>query len=169
LADSISEPEIYIRCKSILQENGWTLLGGEPPDGTDTIPRIELKDSNNKMKGSKGSKKIDLIATKGSRVLLLELKRLYSKNDVLKLDEIKSEDRWLEALMNALMQKRAFQIAGVQEIPDFITYPELLIKCIGLSKYHEFPDDYALIVVKQGDISAYFGDTCGIDQKLFSG
>jgi len=91
----LKEPEIYLLAKRLLKKNDWEIIGGEPPDGTDNIPRIEIHDPNNKNKGSGGSKKIDLIAFKDEKLLLLELKTYFDATDILKLDDIVSKKDWL--------------------------------------------------------------------------
>src|SRR3989344_1915664 len=81
----VSETQIYLTLKKYLPEKGWILVGGEPPDGTNSMPRIELKDDTHLVKGSKGSKKIDLLFFKEGYFLLLELKEMYNFSDVKKL------------------------------------------------------------------------------------
>ena len=149
-------------------ENGWALLGGEPPDGTDNLPRIELKDPNYNGKGSKGSKKIDLVAIKSNYILLLELKKFYSESDIIKLNEIVSKEEWRNALDTALNSKKAFQKAQVSEIPDFVNNKELLIKAVGLSESHAVPNDFLLITVRKDEYQVRIGDLCKIDRDFFS-
>jgi hypothetical protein len=78
----IEENFIYQILKKYLREQNWIILGGEPPAGTNHIPVIEVRDPLNFKKGSKGSKKIDLVAFKSSFFLLLELKPSYSYYDI---------------------------------------------------------------------------------------
>ncbi len=78
----IEENLIYQILKKYLREQNWIILGGEPPGGTIHIPIIEVRDPLNFKKGSKGSKKIDLVAFKSSFFLLLELKPSYSYYDI---------------------------------------------------------------------------------------
>ena len=34
----VSETEIYLKLKKELPKKGWILIGGEPPDGTNSMP-----------------------------------------------------------------------------------------------------------------------------------
>ncbi|VVB57469.1 Uncharacterised protein [uncultured archaeon] len=164
----LNEPEIYVRCKEILRKNGWMLLGGEPPDGTDDIPRIELRDPSNQGIGSKGSRKVDLIGYKQNKILLLELKDHFSAADVSKLDSIVSEERWRQALKGALDGKRAFKKAGLEErLSDLALDPEALVKALGLPEAHAIKDDFVLIVVKPEGYELAFGKLCGTDKDFF--
>ena len=82
------EDEIYILTKSFLMKSGWKIIGGQPPKGTDKYPVIEIKSAANSDKGSLGSFKPDLVATKDSWLLLCECKPGLDLNDVYKLREI---------------------------------------------------------------------------------
>ena len=42
------------KVKEYLQQQSWLILGGEPPEGTNHIPVIEVLDSLNFEKGTKG-------------------------------------------------------------------------------------------------------------------
>lgn len=168
LKENLSESEIYIRAKTILVENGWTLLGGEPPDGTDNLPRIELKNPHYSGKGSKGSKKVDLIAIKSDRILLLELKRFYSESDIKKLNEIFSDEEWRIALDTALESKKVFQRVGVKDVPCFGNNKDLIIRAVGLSKEHIIPNDFLLIIVQKDKYRVRVGDLCKIDKEFFN-
>ena len=74
--------------KEYLSRLDWTVVAGEPPNGTDHMPVFEMHDSDYTGKGSKGSKKIDLLAYKKPYFLLIELKGKYVQSDVKKLDEL---------------------------------------------------------------------------------
>ena len=154
----LTEPEIYMRCKEILIENGWIILGGEPPDGTDNIPRIQLKEESYYGIGSKGSKKIDLVAVKGDRMLLLELKGKYNSSDIKKLNEIASSEKWIKALGIALDDKNVYSIAKTKRLK--IT-KGILVKSIGVSAKHSFPEDF---VIPVSDNQAYkqFGNSVAV-------
>ncbi len=168
LSNEISESIIYVRTKKILNENFWKILGGEPPGGTGIIPRIELKDPTYLGKGSKGSKKIDLIAIKADKILLIELKRSFSYSDILKLNQIVNQKIWRKALMEALLNKRAFKRVKINKIPDFINNKKLLIKSIGLSQYHNFPDDFNLLIIKKDSYDIKIGKNCSISKEFFT-
>jgi len=114
----LTETEIYLRLKLWLREHTWRILGGEPPGGTNDIPIIEIKDSEHKMKGSKGSRKIDLVAFKDSYFILIEVKAIYSYSDIKKLNEIVTERKWRIAFLNALREKRIFELHGIPSLAE---------------------------------------------------
>lgn len=166
----LSEPEIYVYAKLFLSRCGWTLVGGEPPGGTDALPRIEAKDPGFQKKGSRGSKKVDLIAHRDGNLLLLELKPTFHKSDVAKLDELVGSQRWRRAFWEACVERNALQRAGVDpnEVRDGIVSGDTLVKGIGLGEYHEVPDEYALIVVHgEYDIAAHIGTDCPLSERAF--
>lgn len=102
----MNESQIYVSLKRWLKGKGWILLGGEPPDGTNTIPRIEIKDPHYKGRGSKGSKKVDLISYKLDYFLLTEIKPEYSRSDERKLDDIVDKEKYRKGVAIALKDKR---------------------------------------------------------------
>ena len=167
LSNSLSESEIYLKSKTILLENNWIILGGEPPGGTDTIPRIELRDPTYKGKGSKGSKKIDLIAIKEDKLLLIELKSKFAQSDIEKLNLIVSERKWRESLNIALKSKRAFKNNKISKIPDFINNTDCLIKTLGLPYFHSIPNDYLLIIIKETSFELRIGLNCITTIRFF--
>src|SRR6266496_6729349 len=102
---SVSKEEnvVYQKLKKYLQEQNWIILGGEPPGGTNHILVIEVRDSLNFEKGSKGSKKIDLVAYTSPFFLLLELKNSYSYSDIHKLNELMKYPSGREYLLLILL------------------------------------------------------------------
>lgn len=166
----LSEPEIYVYAKWFLNRCGWTLVGGEPPGGTDALPRIEAKDPNFSKKGSRGSKKVDLIAHRDGYLLLLELKPSFHKSDVAKLDELVGSQRWRRAFWEACVERNALQRAGIdaEDMRDGMVSGETLIKGIGLGEYHEVPDEYTLIVVRgERDVTAHIRPECPLSESAF--
>src|SRR4051812_5227569 len=101
----IEENLVYQILKKYLRQQNWIVLRGEPPGGTNHIPVIEVRDPLNFKKGSKGSKKIDLVAFKSSFFLLLELKPSYSYSDICKLNELLKYPSGRESFLNALLAK----------------------------------------------------------------
>lgn len=167
----LSEPEIYVYAKRFLRRCGWTLVGGEPPGGTDALPRIEAKDPEFEKKGSRGSKKVDLIAYRNGRLLLLELKPAFDRSDVVKLDALVGDRKWRLAFWNACVERNALQRAGVDDddIRDRIVSGAALTKGIGLGKYHEVPDEYVLLVVEGAqDATTHIGSECPISEAAFA-
>ena len=137
----LEENQIYQKLKSFLLEKNWKVLGGEPPGGTDHLPVIEIKDSTNKEKGSKGSKKIDLIAFKAPFFLLLELKKSFANSDVIKLDEITQSNEWRKAFLDALNEKRVLDKNEIKlETSQYLSSSNFFIKAIGYNKSEKFSE-----------------------------
>ncbi|MBS1796784.1 MAG: hypothetical protein JSS81_23340 [Acidobacteria bacterium] len=105
---TLEEDEIYIGSKIILQKNGWELLAGQPPNGCDHIPVVEIKSATNTEKGSKLSYKPDLIAHKFGIFLLVECKPVYCETDALKLRDILTDPSRKLMLFNELEQRKIF-------------------------------------------------------------
>lgn len=85
------EMELYISLKRYLKHQGWSLLGGQPPSGTDHLPLIEIKNLIGDVKGSKSSFKPDLVAYLDSEILVVEIKPRFSPSDLKKLQEVSSD------------------------------------------------------------------------------
>jgi hypothetical protein len=108
----LSEGYVYQVIKKYLHEEGWSILGGQPPGGTDHIPVIEIKDPEHLGKGSKGSYKPDLVTfnKKLNRIELIELKPGYSRSDQLKLEEILANPLRLLSFRDELISRKIFSL-----------------------------------------------------------
>ncbi len=154
----VTETQIYLFLKRFLPEKNWILVGGEPPDGTNSMPRIELKDERNLSKGSKGSKKIDLLFFKEGYFLLLELKEKYNASDVEKLNEIVHSEMWRKALIKALKEKKALENKGINiEESNYILSDRFIIKSIAYSEGKALPEGFITFVLNENGIKLYFG------------
>ncbi|MHA1812698.1 MAG: hypothetical protein ACTSYX_04600 [Candidatus Thorarchaeota archaeon] len=155
----MDEQEIYVSMKEFLERLGWDVLGGEPPDGTNVIPRIEIKDPYYRGKGSRGSKKIDLISHKAGFLLLTELKSIYDAGDVEKLNRIVADQRWRESLVEALQEKRAFDRLGIDYERESYTHSSRrLVKSVGHLGPSRAPKDFITFLVQsRHDIRVVFG------------
>lgn len=142
----LSESEIYVYTKEFLKEQGWELVGGEPPGGTDELPRIEIKDPEYRKKGSNGSKKVDLIAQKSGNILLLELKPCYHSSDVSKLDDIEGRKDLRREFYKSCKERDV--IEDIDEMREEIISGDCLIKGLGISKRHKVPGDFILVLAK---------------------
>jgi len=102
----MNETEVYIATKTVLKQLGLKLIGGQPPNGTDSFPVIEIADPSILSKGSKGSFKPDLIAfcPKRQKIVIVECKPEFSLNDVEKLLQAAEKNR-LGALSQELYQR----------------------------------------------------------------
>lgn len=102
----MSETRVYLLTKRYLRGAGWEIVGGQPPNGTDSFPVIEISSPSVTEKGSKGSFKPDLIAVRRSDwvMTIIECKPAYSQPDVQKLAEAILPDR-LKLLYRELNQR----------------------------------------------------------------
>lgn len=170
MAGLLSESEIYVYSKRFLRDRGWKLVGGEPPGGSDGLPRVEAKHPDKDEKGSRGSKKVDILAYKGGKLLLLELKSRFDDGDVVKLDELAGELWWRRALHDACLERNAFQRAGVVDgdLPRRVLSGAALVKGIGIAHHHEVPDDYVRLTLHDHDeIDVRIGSKCRLESGAF--
>ena len=155
----LSETQIYLKLKDYLPKRGWILIGGEPPDGTNSMPRIEIKDDNNLTKGSKGSKKVDLLFFKEGYLLLLELKDKYNFSDVKKLNEIIETERWRKAFMIALKEKHALELKNITvNEQDYISSKDKLIRAIAYSEGKSNHKEFITFIITEEGVGLNFGE-----------
>lgn len=156
----LTEIEIYLRLKLWLREHTWRILGGEPPGGTDDIPIIEIKDSEHKMKGSRGSRKIDLVAFRDSYFLLIEVKTIYSCFDIKKLNKIVAERKWRIAFLNALREKRVFELHGISSLDEtqYLDSTSKYIKAVSFNYTGQLgPEDFVTFLPSLEGIETRIG------------
>lgn len=103
----ISETSVYLRVKKHLKNNGWSVLAGQPPSGTDHLPVIEIKDDLELGNGSKGSFKPDLVAWKENLLIFIELKPTFNAQDQEKVESVLLSQIRQVALWEELIQRRA--------------------------------------------------------------
>jgi len=109
------EDEVYVGTKIWFKANGFIPLAGQPPNGCDNIPTIEIKEINNLDKGSKGSFKPDLVFGNHDYIVLVECKPLDDKQDEKKLLEVlKNKDRQ-QLLYEEILQRGIFDRRGLKE------------------------------------------------------
>lgn len=170
MGDVLSESEVYVYSKRFLRNCGWKLIGGEPPGGSDGLPRVEAKHPDVDTKGSEGSKKVDIIAYHDGHVLLLELKSKFDRGDVEKLDELVGEGRWRRSLVVACEERNAFTRAGITDetLTQRMLSGDALVKGIGLGRHHQVPPEYILLVAHSPtNFTVTAGDECPIDASYF--
>jgi len=161
----LTEGEVYVTIKSTLEREKWINIGGEPPDGTNKLIRVELKDTEHKGKGSKGSKKIDLISFKNGFFLLNELKAKYSYSDVKKLREITESEKWRKAFIKALNEKKILSRYSLKiNFNDYTAKSDYLIKAITYSSGNVIPPDFVVFKVTNKGTEIHFGRD--IDQNI---
>lgn len=109
----MNETLVYILTKRYLRGEGWHIIGGQPPNGTDAFPVIEIADSEVEEKGSRGSFKPDLLAVCPNSWLLviIECKPAFSSEDVEKLVHA-VQPRRISMLDNEIKQRGIFDRLG---------------------------------------------------------
>lgn len=110
----MKEDEVYFHTKSVLEQNGFVILGGQPPRGTDIYPVVEIKDANNDARGSRGSFKPDLVVASESTILIVECKPSFSIKDVEKLREIRASRERRQALAEEINQRGLLERHGLR-------------------------------------------------------
>lgn len=171
MSEILSESEIYVYSKRYLRQLDWKLVGGEPPGGSNGLPRVEAKHPEIEMKGSKGSKKVDIIAYRDGYLLLLELKSTFDRGDIQKLDQLVGERRWRQSLVDACKERNALNRAGVNDstLFDRMLSGDALVKGIGLGRHHQIPSEYVLFLLRSPtDIEINVGPECPIGDSYFS-
>ena len=143
---TVNENIVYFYCKKLLKKSGVHVFAGEPPGGSDELHRVELKHPNQKFKGSKGSRKFDLIAYHMSTFLLIELKDSPEKHqdDIIKLNDTKTDKLWIEELWKSINDRRLFGkgLIPSYSLSDFIEKRETLFQlCLGAGPSNYVPPD----------------------------
>ncbi len=85
------EDEVYVATKNWFIANKFIALAGQPPNGCDNIPTIEIKKNTNVSKGSFGSFKPDLIFANQNYFILVECKPRDDLKDEQKLLEVDAD------------------------------------------------------------------------------
>ena len=102
----ISEEDIYIGMKNCLKKCDWKVIAGQPPDGCDHLPVVEIKDKNKIRKGSGKAFKPDLIAYKNNFLLVVECKPKRSQADIDKLNLVSNDFGRRANLIDEIYQRR---------------------------------------------------------------
>ena len=125
------EDEVYVGTKVWFRNNSFVPLAGQPPNGCDNIPTIEIKEVNNRAKGSKGSFKPDLVFGNSNYIVIVECKPLDDKQDELKLLEVLlSKDRQ-QLLYDEIVQRGIFKRKKlVEHFQNFESFSKKLRVCL---------------------------------------
>ena len=100
------EDEIYFYTKELLKLKNFKIIAGQPPNGSDNIPSIEIKESNHFDKGSKGSFKPDLVAIDRNNFLIIECKPKYDFNDKKKLESVLFDNKRKKNFYKEILQRK---------------------------------------------------------------
>ena len=111
----MNEEEVYIGTKNWFKKNGFIPIADQPPNGSDSIPKIEIKNGFNKEKGSKGSFTPDLLCISKSYFFIIECKPQHSEKDKEKLIEIINSFSRRKVLYEDLLERKIFQKKNFME------------------------------------------------------
>lgn len=109
----LTESEVYVGAKAFLQRTGWVILGGQPPDGSNHLPVVEIKEPSRTKLGSQGAYKPDLLAIRHSILLIVECKPDHSETDAAKLREILADEQRIRVLFKEIEQRRLLSRRGL--------------------------------------------------------
>ena len=130
----MNEDQIYYLTKKWFINKGFLPLAGQPPNGCDHIPTIEIKDSKNLSKGSKGSYKPDIVFGKEDFLIIVECKPKFSKLDLNKLLEIDGNFDRKKMLHTELCSRGLFDDARLKHnFLDLETTIQKLRYCLSFS------------------------------------
>jgi len=110
----MKEDEVYIGSKIFFRNESWLILAGQPPNGCDHLPVVEVKKPKRQGIGSLGSYKPDLVVAKNNVFLLVECKPNYHSGDAEKLLSILKDSARIELFYNEIQQRRLFNRRGIK-------------------------------------------------------
>ena len=127
----MKEDEVYVGTKAWFNAKGFLALAGQPPNGCDNIPTIEIKDASNLDKGSKGSFKPDLLFGNSKYLIIVECKPLDDKKDEIKLLEVLTNNHRKKLLFEEISQRGIFQRRKLEKyFTDFQQFSSKLKACL---------------------------------------
>lgn len=129
------EDFVHVAVRRVLVRNGWTLIAGQFPNGSDDeLPTLSVMDpllardqSPDPRRHSFNKFVPDLIARCGAIVLIVEMKPRFSEDDELKLRNLldKRRDDFFRALRDLLQARGAESSFAVNEL--------ILVPALGFS------------------------------------
>ena len=128
----LREDLIHFAVRRFLKERGWQLVAGQYPNGSDdelhplniVDPLLACDNSPDHRRHSKNKFVPDLVACKGSNMLIVEMKPTYSRKDEAKLIKLLSERRpHLLSALEDLVETRGVKLQS--EIADLVFVPAL--------------------------------------------
>jgi len=131
-------------------ENNFQILAGQPPNGTDRFPVIEIKDPNSALKGSKYSFKPDLVVANDEKLFVVECKPSYSEADVSKLIAISDDSGRRHMLFIELKDRKTLEhgnLNGGYSIES--DFNERLDYCIAYAGIYTREDRVCSLVLKE--------------------
>lgn len=115
---ALREDEVYSLTKKWFLARKAVIVGGQPPNGTDRFPVIEIKSGENLLKGSRGSYKPDLVVKTDTVLVLVECKPEYSPADVNKLLEVMRSPLRRVALYDELVVRGLLPDSKIRQHSD---------------------------------------------------
>ena len=114
----MTEDFVHVAMRMFLKNNGWLLIAGEYPNGSDdelsvlsiSDPSVACDNSPDPRRHSTGENVPDLVAFKSNNILVIEAKPKYSIGDKEKLRDLFSnkKDRLIESLIKFSTEKIQF-------------------------------------------------------------
>ena len=152
------EDEIYLLTKRWVIEHDFQILGGQPPNGTDRFPVIEIKSEESVTKGSRTSFKPDLVVATQDLIMIVECKPEFNEADVSKLNEISASGTRLRALVNEIRQRRCLErrdhcLAELRD-EDLIQRTRFCVSYSG--DHHPASNIYSLVFTVTGSVSTLY-------------
>lgn len=152
------EDEIYLLTKRWVKDQNFQILGGQPPNGTDRFPVIEIKSGENLDKGSRNVFKPDLVVATSDLILIVECKPRFDAADITKLIEISASRARLLALVDEIRQRRCLERRHheLAEISDneLINRTRFCVSYAG--EHHPVNDIYSLVFNDSGTESTLY-------------
>ena len=141
------EEEVYLRFKEKMRNEGWNLICGDPPKGTENNPVLEIKPKE--VKGSKNSIKPDAFFERENELLIMEFKPYHDDGDQDKLISLLTERRLTAALSAAINEK--------SNITGQLKYPieDYSFSCALVNRDNKKPDP-RLIHYRMGDDNKFY-------------
>ncbi len=148
------EDEIYRLTKAWFVANGFHLLAGQPPRGTDRLPVIEIKDDAHDGRGSLGAFKPDLVAANTRVIVVVECKPKRSEDDVRKLMGVKASQARRKSFAHEVVQRRLLERRGLNvwypTAASIVAAMRFLVAYVGCAS----PDEceiFSLVFSPEGD------------------
>ncbi len=125
------EDKVYVLTKRWFIRKGFIALAGQPPNGCDNIPTIEIKHHSNLDKGSKGSYKPDLVVANQESFILVECKPKDDPSDEDKLLSVLRDSNRLRLLFSEINQRHLLERRGlIKSYKDFNVFEGKLRLCL---------------------------------------
>lgn len=126
----INESFVHVAMREYLKNDGWTLIAGEYPNGSDdelnvlsiSDPLVAKDNSPDPRRHSNGEIVPDLVAFKEGKIIIIEAKPKYSVDDKLKLQDLlnNKKERLVDSLKKFASGKKQFygiDFSNVEYIP----------------------------------------------------